>query len=99
MNQDIFVSDTLKSPLLPMKNMHNTLTPFSDTALFEATEEQGVLTQPESANFYQDESSSPFRHTNENSTLMPGSPYAEHYVSLLAELNDTAFQESLYELA
>jgi hypothetical protein len=72
-------------------------TPFADVKEYEDTPQ--VATE----NFYQNylrEAESPFSRTYETASTPVGiAPQAEQFVDFLAELQDTEFEETLYELA
>ncbi len=74
-------------------------TPFADIPAVREAVQQNLSVE----NFFNDyfkEAESPFSRTYEATSVSNGvTPAGEEYVDLLAELHDTEFQETLYEMA
>ena len=74
-------------------------TPFADIPLMREQTDQNISSENLYSNYFQ-EVDSPFSRTYEASPASAQTtPAGEEYVSLLSELNDTEFGETIYDLA
>lgn len=81
-----------------MRNEYEYETPFADIKISKEQNEQYDVEKTNQFSF--EDFISPFQKTYESEGINHKiSPYAEEYVSLLGELDDNEFHESLYELA